>query len=63
MSIEAANHFRGILVDEPTRNRIGVDERLGRLLREDASIFVFWSTEVSIYNSGHQLPEPMKGKK
>jgi hypothetical protein len=63
MSVEAANHFRGILVDEPTRNRVGVDERLGWLLGEDASIFAFWSTEVRIYNSGHRFPQPMKGKK
>ncbi len=25
VSVEAANHFRGIWVDEPPRNRVGVD--------------------------------------
>ena len=36
MSVEAANHFRGIWVDEPARNRVGVNERLGRVLTEGA---------------------------
>ena len=63
MSIEAANHFRSILVNEPTRNRVGVDEGLGRLFGEDASIFVFSLTEVSIYNSGHRFPKPMRAKR
>jgi hypothetical protein len=63
MSGEAANHFRGVLIDEPTRNRVGVDDGLRRLLAEDASIVVFSSTEVSIYNSGHRIPKPMKAKK
>jgi hypothetical protein len=40
MSVEAANHFRGVLVDEPPRNRVGVDDRLRRVLAEGASIIV-----------------------
>jgi len=63
MSVEAANHFRGILINEPARNRVGVNEWFGRLFAENASIFVFSSTEVRIYNSGHRFPKPMKGKK
>jgi hypothetical protein len=51
------------LVDEPTRYRVGVDEGLRRILGEDASLFVFSSTEVSIYNSGHRIPKPMRAKK
>jgi hypothetical protein len=62
VSIEAANHFCCVLVNEPTRNRVGVNERLGRLFK-GASIFVFSLTEVSIYNSGHRIPKPMKAKK
>jgi hypothetical protein len=61
--VEAANHFRGVRVDEPTRNRVSIDERLRRILTEGASIVVVRSTEVSIYNSGHRIPKPMKAKK
>jgi len=42
---------------------VGIDDRLRRLFVEDASIFVFSSTEVRIYNSGHRNPMPMRGKK
>jgi hypothetical protein len=51
------------LVDEPTRNRVGVNEGFRRILVEDASLFVFSSTEVRIYNSGHRIPKPVKAKK
>jgi hypothetical protein len=63
MLIEAANDFRGILVNEPTRNRVGVDNWLRRLFSELATLIVFPLTEVSIYNSGHQIPKPRQGKK
>jgi hypothetical protein len=63
MLIEAANHFRGILVNEPTRDRVGVDDRLRRLFSELATLIVFTLTEVRIYNSGHQSPKPAQGKK
>jgi len=62
VSVEAANYFRGVLVDEPTRNCVGIDDRLRRLFVEDASIVVFSSTEVRIYNSGHRFPKPMEGQ-
>ncbi len=61
--VEAANHLRGILVNEPTRNRVGVNDGFGRLVLEGASSVVFSSTEVRIYNSGHRFPMPMWGKK
>jgi hypothetical protein len=63
MSVEAANHFRCVLVNEPAWNRIGVNEWFGRLFAGIASIFVFSSTEVRIYNSGHRFPKPMEGQK
>jgi hypothetical protein len=63
MSVKAANHFGGIWVNEPARNRVGVNEWFGWLFAESASIFVFSSTEVRIYNSGHRFPKPMEGQK
>jgi hypothetical protein len=63
MPVEAANHLCSILVDEPSRDRVGVDDGFRRLVVDDASSFVFSSTEVRIYNSGHRVPVPMRGKK
>jgi hypothetical protein len=63
VSVEAANHLRRILVDQPTRNRVGINDRLGRLVVEGAFSCVVSPTEVRIYNSAHRFPMPVSGKK
>jgi hypothetical protein len=55
--VQASNDFGRVLVDETSRDFMCVDDGFGRIVGEEASLYVVPLTEVGIYHSGHRIPK------